>query len=106
MKDIVGRLRERHTSVKVGNGYRYINDPLAAEAADVIERFQEYLTRIIDLSEGYDEDGSLGPKAPYSWESSARLAMDYARAARDKVGCNPLDKYVNRRGQSPQEAHE
>jgi len=36
---------------------------------------------ITDLASGWDEDGALGPKAPLSWETVARMAMDYARAA-------------------------
>ena len=36
---------------------------------------------IVELSAGWDEDRSTGPRAPLSWESVARMAMDYARAA-------------------------
>ena len=39
------------------------------------------LQAILDLSAGWDEHGSTGPKVPWSWESVGRMAMDYARAA-------------------------
>ena len=35
---------------------------------------------IVDLSAGWDEEGSLGPKDPYTWETVGRLALDYAKA--------------------------
>ena len=35
---------------------------------------------IVDLSAGWDQDGSTGPRPPLSWETVARMAMDYARA--------------------------
>ena len=38
---------------------------------------------IVNLSAGWDEDGSLGPKEPYTWETVGRLALDYAKAALD-----------------------
>ena len=33
------------------------------------------------LASGWDADGAIGPKPPYEWETVARMAMDYARAA-------------------------
>jgi hypothetical protein len=36
---------------------------------------------IVDLASGWDEDGALGPKEPLTWETVARMAMDYAQAA-------------------------
>lgn len=37
--------------------------------------------KIAALSAGWDEDGSIGPVDPLSWESVGRLSMDYARSA-------------------------
>lgn len=51
----------------------------AAEArVTALEKWHE---DIVALSAGWDEDGSLGPQSPLSWESVGRMAMDYARAA-------------------------
>lgn len=47
---------------------------LAAENA----RLREALEWINQLEYARDTDGSLGPNPPYSWESVARLAFDYA----------------------------
>jgi len=59
-----------------------------AAAADRIEALETSNKELLkwhqataNLSAGWDEHGSLGPKEPYSWESIARMAMDYARAA-------------------------
>ena len=35
---------------------------------------------IVALASGWDELGALGPVSPLSWETVARMAMDYARA--------------------------
>ncbi len=35
---------------------------------------------IVDLA-SWDEDGAIAPKYPYSWETIARVALDYARGA-------------------------
>ena len=54
------------------------------EAADLFRRLaaaQEALREIVALSAGWDDDGSMGPRHPLSWESVGRMAMDYARAA-------------------------
>lgn len=40
---------------------------------------------INDLSAGWDDSGSTGPKAPFRWETVARMSMDIARAALAKV---------------------
>lgn len=45
------------------------------------ERDRPALERIVNLSAGWDADGSLGPRSPLSWESVARIAMDYAKHA-------------------------
>ena len=50
---------------------------LIAAAPDLLAACKE----IAALSVGWDEDGSTGPKPPLSWETVARMAMDYARAA-------------------------
>ena len=34
----------------------------------------------VELASAWDELGALGPKEPLSWESVARMAMDYAQA--------------------------
>jgi len=63
-----------------------IPSTLAADLAAVVARcervteMEEMLKAIVDLSAGWDEDGSLGPRAPLSWESVGRVAMDYARS--------------------------
>lgn len=44
-----------------------------------------YLTEIVALSAGWDDDGSTGPKEPFCWETIARVAMDYARAALKEI---------------------
>lgn len=36
---------------------------------------------IVALTGGWDEQGATGPRAPLSWETVARMAIDYARAA-------------------------
>ena len=36
---------------------------------------------IVDLSEGWDDQGSIGPKQPWSWESIGRMALDFSQAA-------------------------
>jgi hypothetical protein len=46
-----------------------------------VARLREALKAIGALSAGWDEDGSLGPKEPLSWESVGRMSLDYARAA-------------------------
>lgn len=38
---------------------------------------------IIALASGWDEHGAIGPREPLSWETVARMALDYARAAID-----------------------
>jgi hypothetical protein len=40
-----------------------------------------WLREIDALASGWDEGGAIGPREGLSWESVARLAMDYARAA-------------------------
>lgn len=48
------------------------------------------LLRLIEgLSAGWDEHGSTGPREPYSWETVARMAMDYARAALSTPAAEP-----------------
>lgn len=42
---------------------------------------REACNDIVALAAGWDEDGATGPKEPYSWESIARMAMDYAHYA-------------------------
>lgn len=49
-------------------------------AADEIERLTNTLTEIVNLSAGWDDEGSTGPKEPFSWETVARVALDYARS--------------------------
>jgi hypothetical protein len=53
------------------------NARLIAAAPDLLE-VCDYITA---LSAGWDEDGSLGPREPLSWETVARMAMDVARYA-------------------------
>lgn len=55
----------------------------ATRAEAEVERLRKAMRNIVDLSAGYDEGGSLGPKPPWSWETVARMAMDFARAAID-----------------------
>lgn len=38
------------------------------------------LQKIVDMSAGWDDQGSTGPIAPLSWESVGRVSMDIARA--------------------------
>ncbi|HEX8030309.1 MAG TPA: hypothetical protein VF491_17665 [Vicinamibacterales bacterium] len=45
------------------------------------ERKDQILGEIVGLSFGFDEDGSLGPRPPLSWETVARVALDLARGA-------------------------
>ena len=53
------------------------NVALAKAAPDMLAAHRE----IVSLAEGWDEDGATGPKPPLSWESIARMAMDYAQDA-------------------------
>jgi hypothetical protein len=41
----------------------------------------DYHRKIVALAEGWDADGATGPKSPLSWESVARMAMDFSQAA-------------------------
>ena len=50
-------------------------------APDLLEACQ----RIVDLSAGWNKNGSTGPRHPLSWESVGRVAMDYARYALSKI---------------------
>ena len=43
-------------------------------------RLEKRLSDISDLAESYDEHGAVGPRKPFSWETVARLALDYARS--------------------------
>lgn len=45
------------------------------------DKIKMYLTKIVNLAAGWDEDGATGPKEPFCWETVARVAMDYARTA-------------------------
>ena len=56
-------------------------DAKIAEQAGQIVALRERHLKIAALSAGWDEDGSIGPVDPLSWESVGRLALDYARAA-------------------------
>ena len=38
------------------------------------------LMAIFDLAAGWDEHGASGPREPLTWESVARMALDYASA--------------------------
>lgn len=49
------------------------------------EKIKMLLVAIVDLSEGWDEYGSTGPKKPFSWETVGRAAMDYAKAALEEI---------------------
>ncbi len=50
-------------------------------AANEIERLQKWHIEIAGMAADYDEDGATAPRAPMSWESVARLAIDYSREA-------------------------
>ena len=41
----------------------------------------EACRNIVALASGWDKHGALGPRPPLSWETVARMAMDYARVA-------------------------
>jgi hypothetical protein len=56
---------------------RAIAEAMAEERRELVMA----LCDIEALASGWDEDGALGPRAPLSWESVARMAMDFARAA-------------------------
>jgi hypothetical protein len=60
---------------------RYEDLQILLQNYDAVQGLLERHRKIVALSAGWDEDGSLGPRRPYSWETVARLAMDYARAA-------------------------
>ena len=49
----------------------------------------EACRRIVDLSAGWNKNGSTGPRHPLSWESVGRVAMDYARYALSKIEEDP-----------------
>ena len=53
-------------------------------AADKIEQYENCLTEIMNLSAGWDNEGSIGPKEPFTWETVARIAIDYAKSAINK----------------------
>lgn len=56
------------------------DDPCAVVRAE-LEKARQVLETIVALASGWDEHGALGPREPLSWETVARMAMDYARAA-------------------------
>ena len=43
---------------------------------------------IAALAEGYDEEGATGPRRPLTWETIARMALDYSRWALKESGVN------------------
>jgi len=51
-----------------------------SEAKEKIEEMRNVFYKIVALSDGWDDEGSTGPKEPFCWETIARVAMDYARA--------------------------
>jgi hypothetical protein len=65
------------SSVPIAKAEAEANARLIAAAPDMLKAHEW----IAALASGWDEDGALGPKEPLSWESVARMAMDYARAA-------------------------
>jgi len=50
-------------------------------AADKIEQYENCLIEIMNLSAGFDNEG---PKEPFTWETVARIAIDYAKSAINK----------------------
>jgi hypothetical protein len=77
-------VRVAHTSRAVFGGEEMVSEAQAQDHARLIAAAPDLLAAhhwIAALASGWDEDGALGPKYPLSWESVARMAMDYARAA-------------------------
>jgi hypothetical protein len=68
---------QRHSIQLAANALALERDTLSRQR----DRLVKALGRIHALSAGWDDDGSLGPKSPLSWESVGRMALDYARAA-------------------------
>lgn len=66
--------------------------------AEENERLRKAHAAIVDLSAGWDEDGSTGPRDPLSWETVGRLAMDYSRAALkpQNNGDDDIDEMCNK----------
>jgi hypothetical protein len=56
-------------------------DALLRERADLLQT----LRYIVQLSAGWDADGSVGPRPPLSWETVARMSMDIARGTLQEV---------------------
>lgn len=78
------------------------------DAETEIERLRQWHREIVALACGWDEHGAIGPREPLSWESVARMAMDYAQAALSPTlrmrpaalsAAGPLDAVVGPRGQ-------
>jgi hypothetical protein len=74
---IIARL-DRRNDGHIGYIRRNWDDAHLIAAAPYMLRMHE---EIAALASGYDEEGALGPRDPLTWETIARMALDYARAA-------------------------
>jgi len=50
---------------------------------------RKWSQHICDIAEGWDSEGATVPKKPLSWESAARMAMDYAKAGLNGENITP-----------------
>jgi hypothetical protein len=75
--------------VKAPSQYDQMCRDLAAEVVRLREEREEIVKSfrlILETVHAWDDDGAIGPKPPLSYETAARMAWDYARAALVKVG--------------------
>lgn len=78
-ESIRGRVVEILAIHKACRSEREIKAALAIWQAAQKDQLADF-KYIADLSNGWDEDGSTGPRSPLSWETVARIALDIARA--------------------------
>lgn len=51
-------------------------------------KMKKALEFIATFSAGWDKDGCVGPKEPFSWETVGRISLDIARSTLIKIEAN------------------